>query len=191
MAGTFLVLPTFMLLFFYPIRLDARYLSFAAPIFFVLLGEGLASVRIKVFMIPVLILLSGTAIAGSLNNVFLKTDPVHKEDYRGLITAVFSQANEGDVVCGLSVQVRYYRGRLGFEDSAVVVPELGDLSPEVTRSARRVWVLDQLNMHDEVWQRNYEQIKILLAALGFTPAQEPYRYGGPEGLVVLYLFERR
>ncbi len=183
--------PTLILLFFYPIRLDARYLSFSSPFFFVLLGGGLTSLRGKAIKVLAWILLSGTAIFGSLNTISLKTDPAHKEDYRGLITYVFSKTDNGDVVCGLSGQVRYYRKRLGFRDRAVVVSELGDLDPVVTRSAKRIWVLDQLNMHDAVWQRNYEHIKALLTLLGFTPAQAPYRYGGDEGLVVLYLFERK
>lgn len=191
LASIVLLFPTLNLLFFYPIRLNARYLSFASPFFFVLLGGGLETLRKKSVKILALALLSGTAVFGSLHAISLKTDPAHKEDYRGLITYVFSKAGEGDVVCGLSGQVRYYGKQLVSKSRAIVAPELADLSPEVTRSARRVWVLDQLNMHDHVWRRNYEQIKVLLERLGFVPAQEPYRYGGEEGLIVLYLFERR
>lgn len=191
LAGMVLIFPTVFLILFYSIRLQARYLIFSAPIFFVMIGGALATLQRKNLRNAALLILSTAAVIGSAHTLLLKTDAVHKEDYKELISYVFLRAKREDVVCGLSPQVRYYRKQLGFEGRAIVVPELGDLSPVITRSAKRVWVLDQLNMHEEVWRRNYEQIKIRLASLGFFPAQAPYRFGGDEGLVVLYLFERR
>ena len=188
---TLLFFPSLFLLALYPIRLDARYLSFAAPLFFVLLGSGLSRVRNFWLRILLLALLSCTAMVGSAQAIWLRTDSAHKEDYQGLIQYVFSNTESEDVVTGLSGQVRYYRKRLAFADRAIVIPELGDLTLKNTRTAHRVWVLDQLNMHDAVWQRNYEQIKSILDGLGFRPARGPSRYGGEEGLVVSYLFERK
>ncbi len=191
LAGMVLCFPIIFLISFYSIRLEARYLSFAAPVFFVMIGGALAFYPRERFRNAAFLLLTTIAVIGSAHTVLLKTDAAHKEDYKGLVSYVFARTGSGDVVCGLGSQVRYYRQQLTPDSQTTVLPEMVNLNEENTRDAKHVWVVDQLNMHTAVWMASYDRIKTRLAELGFQPSAPPHRIGGEEGLVVAYPFEKK
>ncbi len=179
------------LLLFYSIRFDARYFSFAAPLFFVLIGMGLTSIEKTLFRATLFAVLMTTALIGSFQTIFSRTDPIHKEDYRGLIATVFQKTTGKDAICGLSRQVFYYRDKLGPLPPVVFVPEVKDLSIETTRGVRRIWVMDIVNMHPGVSRKIFEEKKIIMAGLGFHAVGDPDKFGGEESLLAVYLFERQ
>jgi hypothetical protein len=192
-ALVFLVLcfPVVLLGAFYPIRLDARYLSFAAPLFFVIVGSALAAVSKKALRIAASALLLSTALVGSGLSIASPSDPIHKEDYRGLVGYVFREAGETDLICGLSQQVRYYKEKAGVSTKARIAAEIPDLDASTLAGMKRIWLLDIVNMHDDVTERICSEKRALVEPLGFRAHGSCTRYGGPESLLAYTVFERK
>jgi uncharacterized membrane protein len=189
----FLVLcfPVLLLGAFYPIRLDARYLSFAAPLFFVIVGSGLAAVSAKTVRVGLLALLLSTALVGSALSIASPSDPIHKEDYRGLVAYVFREAGEADLICGLSQQVRYYKEKARPSAKARITAEIPDLDAAALAGVKRIWLLDIVNMHDDVTERICSEKRALVEPLGFRAKGTCVRYGGPESLLAYTVFDRK
>ncbi len=173
----------------YPIRLHARYLSFAAPWFMLAVAAGIGRLPRWVGK-TILILLLTVSAAGVWKAVGSTTDRVHREDYRGMVSYVAEHAQSGDVVAGMQPQFDYYSN--GGEGLSPIrrFASWQELTSEVTRGARRIWVLGIQNMHPEVSERILKPIDQSLLSLGYSRHREPIVFGGPEALTVLYVFER-
>ena len=189
-VGAF-IFPLVFLAAFYSIRLNARYLSFAAPIFFILVSAGIASIRSQWMARLVVGVLTFVSVVGSVNAILIKTDAIHKEDFKSLIRFAFEKAGEKDAVCGLKDQVKYYRMRLHLSPKAVYFPGFQSLHSENTGGFQRIWVVDSVNMHPQVFERSTGQLYQYMEALGFVPLEKPSRFGGEEGLTVLYVFGKK
>ncbi|MBI3316063.1 MAG: hypothetical protein HYZ87_03725 [Candidatus Omnitrophica bacterium] len=186
--GITLFFPVVFLGIFYPIRLDARYLSFAAPFFFILAADGLRRISARSVRAVVLAVLIFVSLEGSQYAISAVTDPAHKEDYRGLVSYVYANAAASDAICGLEQQASYYRKRLGLQTPADYFARIDDLAAAGPSAYRVVWLMDGANMHPEVTRQAYRQIIEIMKKLGFEPAAEPRKFGGEEALTVLYKF---
>ncbi len=186
---TALVFPIAFLSLVYPIRLDARYLSFAAPFYFLLLAAGVSNLG----RFPRVLFLTGFAIVnlwGSIQAIALPTDPIHKEDYLGMAAYVLEHSTSEDAVCGASPQFDYYRAKLKIDFKGDYFPNVEALAENHTRAYEKVWVMDGLNMHPEVSRKFYGRVHEKVVPLGYVPLGDPIRFGGEEGQTVLYLFVR-
>ena len=188
---TTLFIPIIFLIIFYPIRLDARYLCFAALFFMILTARGLVGLSNRAWKSAFLILLSGVSITGSAQAILSRTDSIHKEDYFNQIRYAFKNAGDEDAVCGLAGQVRYYQPRLGQRLRGTYFPSLDDWDKSDYARFKKVWYLDGVNMNPGEFNRVAGNVAGRMALKGFRLVREPIRFGGEEGLTVVYLFENK
>ena len=181
------VFPPLVLLWLYPIRLDARYLSFLAPTYFLLIGYGISLWK-RPMMAAGIMLIVFVSFFGSAHAVVMRTDSIHKEDYRGLISKVLSAAEPGDVICGLMPQVTYY-GQ-GYSDRNVFLVEgVSKLGPDPRKTRfKRIWVLDIVNMRPDVTDRMCRERTAEMRKMGYVPIEPMKRFDGPESLLAYGLF---
>lgn len=185
-----LLLPIFFLAAFYPIRLDARYVCFAAPVFFVLLAAGLSSVRNKAVYTVLFGLLVTTSSVGSVRAIAATTDSIHREDYRSLLRYVSKKAGPRDAVVGLETQMRFYRQKLNLDLRADYYADENSFAQNKRREYEKVWSLNMTNMHPSVSERSYNEQRALMGRIGYEPDGQPVRFGGEGALTVLYLFRK-
>lgn len=185
-----LLFPIFFLAIFYPIRLDARYVCFAAPVFFVLLAAGLSSVKNKVVYAALLGLLLTTSSVGSARAITATTDSIHREDYRSLLRYVTERAGPRDAVVGLETQMRFYRQKLNLNLRSDYYADENSFAKNKRREYEKVWSLNMTNMHPSVSERSYNEQRALMGRIGYEPDGKPIRFGGEEALTVLYLFRK-
>ena len=183
------VAPAVFLLIVYPIRLEARYLSFAAPIYFLLIAQGIVNLRSKRWVYVSTGLLLLVALSGSVYTITLPTDAVHKEEYRDQVRHILEHAGPEDAICGLEPQVRYYSRSMGITPRSRVFASLEALAKEQPGRYHKVWIPNSVNMHPEVSERIYQEKVRDMQPLGYRPAGSPLKFGGEEGLNVLYVFE--
>ncbi|GEM_PF-1863637 len=191
LGSAVLAAPVAFLAVVYPIRLDARYLVFAAPFFFVLAARGAAAsgrAAAGIFLFTYALV----AGYGSARAVLSPTDAIHKEDYRALVVHVLDHAAAADAVCGLGPQAEYYQRVLDRRFRAAYFAELSDLPPSGPSSRfRLVWVMDGSNMHPDVAERQRRALVDRFAGAGYEPAGPAQRFGGEEAITTLYLFRPR
>jgi 4-amino-4-deoxy-L-arabinose transferase-like glycosyltransferase len=183
--------PVILLAFFYPIRLDARYLSFAAPVYYALLAGGFCRIKKKRLAASLAGLYLWVAGTGTAQAIFSPTDPVHKENYLEQVLYVFSRAKEGDAVCGSLPQIAYYRARRLIDPKVPLFARWDDLLGSNLSGFNRVWLLDGLNMNSRTAEEDFKRIRGYAARIGFSPTGDAVRFGGEEGLTVVYLLERK
>lgn len=181
--------PLVFLWIFYPIRLHARYLSFAAPWFFIGVAAGLGRLP-RALGRPALAFFVAIGAWGSYQSVVSVTDRVHRQDYRGQIRYILENAGPDDVIVGYKPQYHYYRKALGLSFEGRYFEDLAQLDPQAVKGAPRIWVPDIHNMHPEVTARNLEIIEGPIAALGYRRAAGPIYFGGEGAMTLLYVFER-
>ena len=185
-----LYFPVVFLWLAYPVRLHARYLSFAAPLFFVLLAGGFAVMKGSVLKKALVTFFAGVSLVGSLESIRIQTDPIHKEDFRGIVVYALSSAASGDALCGMAAQVQYYSRQLNLKPKAAYFPTIDGLSGDSARSFERIWVLDGANMHPEVMNSIRRELDKRMAALGFGLQGQPTHFGGDDSLTVLYIYRK-
>ena len=186
-----LFVPVVFLMGFYPIRLSARYLAFAEPLFLTMGAAGFLALGHRALRGCLAALFVLVSCVGAGGSILGKTDPLHKEDYVSQIRYVFQNAGKDDAISGLGVAVDYYQKRLGLSTEAKILPELSDLTGQSLREVYRVWVLDSANMHSEVENRNHRTISTILSSFGFVSSGPTQRFGGEDGLNVVYCYERK
>ncbi|MBI3252152.1 MAG: glycosyltransferase family 39 protein [Candidatus Omnitrophica bacterium] len=186
-----LVLPVLFLAFFYPIRLDARYLSFAAPIFYVLLADGFCRIQNRIWATVLIGSYLLVSSVGSAQAIFLKTDPVHKEDYLSQILYVRDRVHPKDATCGEAPQIAYYQKRRGIKIEAPSFAIWDEFAASDTSRFDRVWLLDARNMNRRAAENDFQRVTGYFSSLGFYPAAGPIVFGGDEGLTVVCLFDRK
>jgi len=186
-----LVFPILLLSLFYSIRLDARYLSFAAPLFFIFLAGGvnqIADNRLRFFCMA---LFGVVSIFGSAEAIRVKTDPIHKEDHKGQIEYAVRNAGQKDAIVGSNFRLDYYRTRSAALSSAPRLYSFEELSRGGAGQFEKIWYLDVTNMHPSEAERIYKKVSGKMAGLGFGPDREPIRIGGAEALTVIYVFRNQ
>ncbi len=186
-----LVFPVLFLLAFYAIRLDARYMSFAAPVYMILVSAGLFSLKSKKMRMVCLMLILAASFFGTFKTIVLPTDPIHKEDYKGCLRYVLTQATEEDVICGYGEAMRFYEPRLGISRKADYFQNVLQLSPATAKRYRRLWYLDVLNMHPDVRERQARDASNVIEGLGFSLREPPIQFGGEEGTAFVFIFENK
>lgn len=186
-----LYFPVVLLGVFYPIRLDARYLSFAAPFFFITLAYGVMNVSRFWIRTVFITIFSAVSLFGSFHAILSPTDSIHKEDHRALVEYALRHAGPRDAFCGLKPQMDYYRPRLGTPPDLPIFSSYEDLAGTKTSRFEKIWFLGITNMQPEVADRIFKDICLKMARLGFYPDFDPLRFGGREGLTVLYVFQNK
>ena len=187
--ATALMLPLVVLGVFYSVRLDARYLSFAAPFYFIFLGLGVSSAR-PWARTGFLILFTVVNGFGAFRALSSPTDAVHREDYKSMLRRVVQDSGERDAVVGKRLPVAYYRKALGWKFKGPYFPEPHDFFIENRRDFDRVWMMDSVNMHPKVTDRQLEGTLHKMETLGYRLSGNPVLFGGPDALTRLYIFER-
>lgn len=170
-----LIFPIMFLAIFYPVRLDARYMSFLAPALVMSFCYEVwrlpKAVKIAVLGVVLLSNALGTVYALSLS-----TDPIHKEDYPKLFREVINERTELDAVIGLRPQVDYYGFSLFFNQ-------------EISDTTEKVYYMDLTNMQERVRVERFLKVADEMNKYGFN-------YGSfitpsvPGSLTVVYLFTR-
>lgn len=185
-----ILMPFFLLLIFYPIRLDARYLHFAAPLIFVLTGAGLWAWKPR--WVPAFFLSAFTvaSLGVDLHSIGLKTDPIHKEDFKSMVAYVSKRLDSRSAVLGSVYHHDYLVKFLGFDASVRYFGRPEELSEENTSKLDSLWYLKEMNMHSEVSERILSDDAAYLKTLGFFE-KERIRFGGEEGLTLACLYVKR
>ncbi len=181
------LLPFLLLLVFYPIRLSARYLSFSAPLFFVVVGYGFAALKPRPLKILCLGALCVSNFAADLHMIALKTDAIHKSDFRGMVEYVSKASHEHTIIVGSQKVYRYYVGQSKLRNDLVSYDDPKDLDRSNTQGASEIWILKEINMHPKVTDRIIGEYSAYLRQLGFAE-QKRIRFGGEEGLTMAVLY---
>jgi len=189
-VGGALVFPIAFLIVVYPIRLDARYLAFAAPVFFVLAARGVALLPRNARAV-FLTAYAAVALGGSITSILAPTDPIHKEDYRALVSRVLEGAEPGEAVFGLEPQAVHYQEALGKRFRADYFPDVYAFVGAPRKAYRTVWAMESVNMHPEVRARQFRELAARLEPAGYAPEGGDERFGGPDALTVLYRFRSK
>ena len=184
-----LVLPFATLGIFYAIRLDARYLSFAAPFYFILLGAGASAAGFRA-RAAFLALFTAVNLFGAFQAVASPADAVHREDYKNMVAHVLDHAATSDAVIGKRLAADYYQRTLGRRFAGVYFQEPHDFFMKGRVDFERVWMMDSVNMHPEVTDRQFETTRLKMEALGYRLTGPPIVFGGTDALTRLYIFER-
>jgi len=189
-----LFFPILCLAILYPIRLNARYLTFAAPYFFILVGNGLAKELRKSWAVIMVVILAVSYLYTDYNFIKMKTDPVHREDYPALIRYTFENAGADDVICGFLLGpqvVPYYEPRLKVHRSAVNVYSCFELSEDVSLAKfTKIWLMGYMDMDEKTNRRNLAYFERHFGNAGFISMKHVKRFGGENGLTSVYVFEK-
>lgn len=167
-----LVVPTVFLLLFYPIRLHARYLIFAAPFLYIPMAYGLELCArwVKVVFLGALAVSCAYAIS-------LPTDSVHRHNYKAQVeNARLNCRWQECSFLGNAPQVDYYSGIPAIESI--------DKIPQGLMS-KTIWLLDLTNMHEKENVKALNYYKKQMAQLGYT-----YKEARKYGMNITYCFER-
>lgn len=186
-----LLFPIFFIFFIYAIRLDARYMSFAAPVFMILISIGLFSLKSRRIRLAWASLIIFTSLLGTFKTIAMPTDPIHKEDYKGCLRYVLRQAEAEDVICGYGEAMRFYEPRLGIPRRAEYRVNIHELTLESAQRFRRLWYLDVLNMHPNVRHEQAKAATDYIESLGFVLSGPPIQFGGKEGTAFAFVFENK
>lgn len=189
-----LFFPIFCLLILYPIRLHSRYLTFAAPYFFILLGHAFASERERILRFILFSILVGSYLYTDYHFIKMKTDPVHREDYPAMLRYTFEQAKPEDAICGWLLGpevVPYYEQRFGLRPTAPYVNRCEQLA-EVPFLSRfnKIWLMGYMDIDEKTNMRNLAVFERLFKQAGFSAMRHVKRFGGESGLTSVYVFER-
>ena len=128
------------------------------------------------------------SLYGDVYCIRLKTDPIHKEDYRGMIEYVFRNAGPHDLIYGLEDQVSYYKKNLHFEPRAVLHPASQKLNRQYASAFDKIWVLYSGNMHERVNDEDFKTWGKTFSNLGFITETKGMKFGGDEALTMVYIF---
>jgi len=186
--ATVLVLPIVFLIIFYPIRLDARYIIFAGPFYFILVAAGLnASGRyVRGIFLTLFICVN---LSGAWQAIAASTDMKHKEDYKSLTAYVLERSGPRDAVCGTAVQADYYQRVLGQKFKGAFFKNQWEFYSSGRSDFNRVWMMDSMNMHPRVSDPQMGEMISRMAAMGYRPIVERKIFGGPDAVTYVTVFE--
>ncbi len=189
-----LFFPIFCLLVLYPIRLHSRYLTFAAPYFFILVGNAFAKEQAKKWRVILLFILAGSYLYTDYNFIKMKTDPVHREDYPSMIQYTFENAKPHDVICGFLLSpetVPYYERRLKLRHTAPYVNDCSELVKDPSLNKfNKIWLMGYMDMDEKTNTRNMAYFQQYFKSAGFSSMIHVKRFGGESGLNSVYVFEK-
>lgn len=116
------IIPLVLLLIFYPIRLNARYLPFCGLSYLILIAAGFRQMRQK-HRWPAFLIISFFIIANIISLAWLFSinyDPYHREDYIGASKYLKENIKESDGLIGSRQQVEYYLKQKFPEDGKTI-----------------------------------------------------------------------
>lgn len=189
-----LFVPIFSLLILYPVRLHSRYLTFAAPYFFILVGDALAKGRRGSWPVILFLILAASYLYTDYTFIRMKTDPLHREDYPAMIRYTFEKAESGDAICGFLLgpeTVPYYERRLKLRRAAAYFNACGQLSKEPSlEKFNKIWLMGYMDMDEKTNVRNMAYFQRDFGKAGFISMKRVQNFGGENGLNSVYLFEK-
>ena len=183
--------PTAGLLLFYPVRLSSRYVCWSAPFFLILLAQGMLMIKSISIRTVFLVLFFVTAAYGNVYLIQLKTDAVHKEDYRGMVRYAFENADSNVAICGMGSATTFYAKELNIQPKGTFYHSADDLLVARPKKLEEAWVMMYINMNPEeteVGARLRADRK--MAALGLKRSGELMRFGGPDALTALQVYRK-
>lgn len=163
------ILPFLLMFIIYPIRLEARYLSFSAPLFIMLAVDLVRSLYGgTAFFLMIFFTASNLYSAG----VFyaLKTDPIHREDFKSMVRLVNKDLQSAAVV-GSQYHKEYFKMFLNLKDCSYF-GSINDINGDFYQGYDHVWVLSQINMHKKVTDRILAADKEAMRKKGFVLAKK-------------------
>lgn len=189
-----LFFPILSLLILYPIRLHSRYLTFAAPYFFILLGNAFREEQGKKWRAVLLSILVGSYLYTDYRFIKMKTDPIHREDYPAMIRYTFEKAGPRDAICGFLLgpeTVPYYEHRLKLRRRVAYFNNCDQLSrdPSVTKF-NKIWLMGYMDMDEKTNVRNMAYFQQHFGKAGFISMRRVENFGGENGLNSVYVFEK-
>lgn len=189
-----LFVPVFSLLILYPIRLHSRYLTFAAPYFFILVGTAFAKKEGRKWRVLLLFILAGSYLVTDYDFIKMKTDSVHREDYPAMIRYTFERAGPGDAICGFLLgpeTVPYYEHRFNLHRTAAYFNACGQLVKEPSlEKFDKIWLMGYMDMDEKTNVRNMAYFQRDFGKAGFVSMKRVQNFGGENGLNSVYLFEK-
>ncbi len=189
-----LFFPIVCLLILYPIRLHSRYLTFAAPYFFILIANVLAKEQHKKWLSIFLLIVAGTYLCTDYNFIKLKTDPLHREDYPAMIQYAFEKAGPNDAICGFLVGqevVSYYDRRLKLPKNAAYFDTCFKLAKDPSvKKYNKIWLMGYMDMDENTNIKNMDYFKQAFGRAGFNAMSRRQRFGGENSLTSVYVFEK-
>lgn len=189
-----LFFPILCLLILYPVRLHSRYLTFAAPYFFILVGNAFAKEEGRKWRVVLLFILAGSYLYTDYNFIKMKTDPIHREDYPTMIRYTFEKAGPEDAICGFLLgpeTVPYYEHRLKLRRRAAYFNNCDQLSrdPSATKF-NKIWLMGYMDMDEKTNVRNMAYFQQHFGKAGFISMRRVENFGGEDGLNSVYVFEK-
>lgn len=189
-----LFVPIVFLLILYPIRLHSRYLTFAAPYFFILVGNAFTKEGRGRWSVMLLIVLTVSYLYTDTSFIKMKTDPVHREDYPAMIRYAFERAGAGDAICGFLLgpqTVPYYERRLKLYRKAPYFNSCDELSkdPSVAKF-NKIWLMGYMDMDERTNVKNMAYFQEYFGKAGFISMRRLQNFGVENGLNSVYLFEK-
>lgn len=186
-----LLIPGSILLAAYPIRLDARYLGFAAPLFTIALIQSIRLIRLRPLRAAVFSALFMANILGSIYAIGLNTDAMHKQDFKGMAEFAAQAAGERSGVVGWGLIYRFYAksSAAASASRARMFDDLNGLTIENTADLDEVWFLNEVNMHDAVTENLLADVAARMSVFGFVEDRRK-RFGGENGLTMAVRYKR-
>ena len=99
------IAPLILLCLIYPFRLESRYVSFIVPPLMIFAAAGFKHLKFGFLGVLAFVTIS---IFLSLKTLTMPWDPIHKEDYRGVLDYTYKTATENDAVSGVVRAMEYY-----------------------------------------------------------------------------------
>ncbi len=182
--------PVFFLLCVYPIRLDARYLCWAVPIFFSLIAYAMTRLkngRLQKLVVGFFVIYS---LIADIYMIRIPTDPMHKEDYRGMLQYSFEHSGKNDAIAGVGNQTTYYLTRIGIKPEGTYFNSLQEALDAMTSTRfAQVWTLHYINMKPEITEQILAEIDAQLLPFHYARKGDLMRFGGPDALTAIQLYK--
>lgn len=183
------IFPIIFLMFFYSIRLHARYLSFCSWAFFILIAIGYfdwprKNIKNLLLGVVLMVMTIGTAHA-----LILKTDTVHRDDYPAILNFLVQKTGPNDAICNLEFQMKYLANRDHVKIRTDYFKRWEEWALSNTSKYEKVYLLECRNMLPEITERLYREKRDKMLPYGYTPAAEPIIFGGKNGLLYVYIFK--
>lgn len=181
-TGIFLI-PVMTLMVLYPIRVSARYIGFAAPLFFVWMAWSLWGSRFRAFRIFLALILL-INLHGSWLALRSTTDAIHREDFKEMSRYVESILTPRTLIAGSREAYHYYADQLGLRLHDRHVEDVSLVDAAAIHGVSDVWLMHEVNMDPGVTRRMTDVADAHLARFGFNLV-ERRRFGGEDALAML------
>ena len=189
LSVTTIFFPVFFLLITYPIRLDARYLCWAVPPFFALVAYAVVTIRnsnLRKLIIGSFLICS---LIADVYMIRIPTDPMHKEDYRGMLKYSFEHSGKNDAISGVGLPTTYYLTRIGIEPNGTYYDNLQDILNAVQSTQfDQIWTMHYINMKPEITGQILTEIDSLFLPFNYVRKGHLMRFGGPDALTAIQIY---